>query len=153
LGDESVHAKAIEPSESLASYSVQVFSAHDLPPEFRNLIYSKWLRSLRYGNDYFKLIDPDAYYRAYQTYITYRLGQIDCVVRLAVLTDEPDVVLGFSLCHGNILEYVHVHKDHRRQGIGTKLVPGYIDTITHVTKIGLSIWGSKYSHWKFNPFA
>ncbi len=137
----------------MSSYRIKAYAARLLAPEYKGLIYSKWLRSLRYGNDYFKLVDPDAYYRAYHKYITAVLAFSDSIVRLAVLADDPDVVLGFSVARGNILDYVHVHKHQRRQGIGTRLIPEGIDTISHVTKTGLSIWGSKYGHWLFNPFA
>jgi GNAT superfamily N-acetyltransferase len=117
------------------------------------MIYAKWLRSLRFGNDYFKLIDSDDYYLTYHRYITNLLAQPAATVRLAVLSDDRDVVLGFSVTRGNILDYVHVHKDHRRCKIGTHLIPCGIDTITHVTKSALPIWNNKYSNWKFNPFS
>ncbi len=73
-------------------------------------------------------------------------------MKLAVLTDDRDVVLGFSVSRGKVLDYVHVQKDLRKQGIGTALIPLGIDTITHLTKSALPIWGSKYGSWKFNPF-
>ncbi len=126
------------------------------------MIYSKWLRSLRFGNDYFKLADAAAYYEAYQRYIT-NILQV-ATVRLAVISDDEDVVIGFAVVRNNILDYVHVLRlrlksitgfdvvDYRRRGIGTKLVPKNIDTVTHLTRTALTIWGSKYSHWKFNPF-
>jgi GNAT superfamily N-acetyltransferase len=137
----------------MSTYSVLSFPAQDIPKDYLPLIFSKWLRSLRYGNDMFKLIDVDAYYRTYHHYIGLILQRVDAVVRLAVLTDDKDVVLGFSVSHGSVLDYVHVHKDQRRQGIGMALLPLGIDTISHVTKTGLSIWGSKFREWKFNPFA
>ncbi len=117
------------------------------------MIFSKWKRSLRHGNDYFKLIDSDAYYEIYDRYISRLLADPLSVIRLAVLTDDRDIVLGFSVCRRHVLDYVHVHKDHRRCGIGTRLVPRGTSEITHVTKTGLTIWGSKYPDWKFNPFA
>lgn len=123
-----------------------------MPATYYNLILSRWLRSLRFGNDYFKLVRPDAYYAAYSRYIGSILGGSETVIRLAVLDDDRDVVLGFSVARGTALDYVHVHKDARKRGIGTALVPKDIDQITHVTKTGLSIWGSKYPGWSFNPF-
>lgn len=136
-----------------SSYTIISFPGSDLSQTYRNLIYSKWLRSLRFSNDYFKLTDSDSYYQAYTAYVTTILSKKDCVVRLAVLTDDRDVVLGFSVSRTPVLDYVHVHKDNRRLGIATKLVPDGIKSFTHVTTIGLSIWGSKYPHLKFNPFA
>lgn len=136
------------------AYRVVLYFA-GLPERYRALVFSKWLRSLRYGNDYFRLIEAPAYYKSYHAYIEGILSSPSAAVRLAVLADDPDVVLGFSVARGTgtVLDYVHVQKDMRRQGIGRMLVPPGVTTITHVTKTGLSIWGSKYPQWAFNPFA
>lgn len=153
MGDQAIHAEATQQEGVVSTYSVIVFPARDLPKEYLPLIFSKWLRSLRHGNDYFKLADSEAYYRTYHNYIEVILGRAGAVVRLAVLSDDKDVVLGFSVSRGNILEYVHVHKDHRNLGIGRNLVSPDIDTVTHLTRTALNIWAAKYKHWKFNPFA
>src|SRR5271166_5811041 len=95
----------------------------DVPESYKNLVLSKWLRSLRFGNDYFQIIDADVYFKTYSQYITLILNRPLTVVRLAVLTDDPDVVLGFSVSEKNKIHFVHVHKDHRRLGIGSDLLP------------------------------
>ncbi len=110
------------------------------------------MRSFRYGNDYMKLADSDSYYRSYEIYLTLLLYKPEAVVRLAVLTDDPDVALGFSVVRGPILDYVHVHKDFRKQGIGKKLVPNDIETITHLTKTGMKLWSTKLPKATFDPF-
>jgi GNAT superfamily N-acetyltransferase len=117
------------------------------------LIFSKWLRSLKYDNDYFRLIDDKAYYAAYHRYIQSILDRRDCVVSAAVLSSDADVVLGFSVAERDILHYVHVHRDNRRLGIGRRLLPAGICTISHLTRTGLAIWASRYPTWKFNPFS
>ena len=137
--------------EVTSSYQILQFPGAKLPKCYTSLIYSKWLRSLRYGNDYFKLIDPESYYHTYNKHIDFILGHPDTTVRLAVLSDNHDVVLGFSIIRNTILDYVHVHKDQRNHGIGRTLVPSGILTITHLTKIALAIW-PKYPKVKFNPF-
>lgn len=134
------------------TYSVIIYPAWQLPNQYLSMVYSKWLRSLRYGNDYFKLISPAAYYESYHKYLELLLSRHDCVVRLAVLTDDPDVVLGFSVARGSTLDYVHVQRDMRRMGVGTALLPPEIEATTHVTKPGLAIMAHRYSHWKFDPF-
>ena len=136
----------------MSGYKIIAFNGYMTPNDYRALVYSRWLRSLRFGNDYFKLVAQDAYYEAYHLYIQRILEHPDSMVRLAVLSDDADVVLGFSVSRGSILDYVHVHKDHRRLGIGRKLVPKDIDTITHLTRTGLAIFGSKHFNWAFNPF-
>jgi GNAT superfamily N-acetyltransferase len=136
----------------MSSYSIIAYQAPLLPKTYEALIYSKWLRSLKYGNEYFKLIESQAYFSAYHTYIHNIITRPDTEIRLAVLTEDPDVVLGFSVHRGPVLEYIHVHKDMRHQGIGTSLFPDGITTITHLTNIGTSIWANKYPHLSFNPF-
>lgn len=138
-----------------STYSIIAFRGQEIPGAYIGLVYSRWMKSLRYGNDFFKLSDSDAYYAAYQHYITAILSKPTSLLRLAVLTDDHDVVLGFSVSHGPALDYVHVHKDHRRHGIAAHLVgdSSQFECITHLTRTGLSIWGSKFGNWKFNPFA
>lgn len=135
----------------MSSYTVFQCPVEKLDP-YRAMIFAKWLRSLRTGNDYFRLVHPEAFYVAYSRYIQAILNRSDVAILLAALTDDPDVVLGFSVSRGTVLEYVHVNKDFRRLGIGRMLVPDQIDTITHLTRTGLSIWG-KTSGIKFDPFA
>lgn len=139
--------------EPLSSYTVLSFPGPALPESYKDLIYAGWLKSYRFGNDYFKLIDPDHYYAMYPQYIARTLGLKDTTIRLGVLTDDRDVVLGFSVSRQNILDYIYVNKPYRRTGIGTKLLPENIDTFTHLTRTALTVWGSKYGKWKFKPFA
>lgn len=136
----------------MSGYKVVSLSAHEVVGDARHFVYASWLKSLRYGNDYFKIIDQAAYFGAYERYISHLLAQVNAVVRLAVLTDDPDVILGFSVSRGNVLDYVYVLKDQRRQGVGERLVPPGIDTLSHLTRTGITIWQSKYKHWKFDPF-
>lgn len=137
-----------------ATYSILRYEGAGLPDQYRALVYSKWLRSLRHGNDFFKLIDSEAYYRAYPPVIESILGKPDCVIRLAALTDDVDVVLGFSVCRGAILDYVNVQKDHRGAAIATHLIPDNIEQFTHITKTWLRVWSTaRFNHFKFNPFA
>lgn len=164
VGDSRVFATSVE-QETVASYKVITFPGYELPKQYKALIYSKWLRSLRVGNDVFKLIDPEAYYRVHRNQIDWALAHDNCHVRLAVITDAPDVVLGFCVHRANILDYVHVLKiripvptgiditDFRRQGIGTRLIPAGIDTFTSLTRTWFAIWQKHYKKWKFNPWA
>lgn len=128
------------------------FAGSAMPETYKNMIYSKWLRSLRYGNDYFRLIDADSYYRSYNIYIESILKRSNLLIRLAVLTDNHDVVLGFSVIEEDILHYCHTHKDIRRQGIARSLVKLPINFITHLTKTGMIIWNAKLTNAAFNPF-
>lgn len=135
-----------------STYSVISFPGSKLPERYLNFIRSKWMRSLRHGNDYFKLTDSDPYYAAYQKFIQILLARPQSVIRLAVLTEDQDVALGWSLIEGDVLHYVFVQHEHRNNGIGKSLVPVPINVITHLTKSGMSAWHNKLPHAKFDPF-
>ena len=136
-----------------ASYQVIVYPAKDLPEQYTALIFDNWLRSFRNGNEFIKKANPADYYKHYHLYIENLLKKPDSVVRLAVLSDDHDVVLGFSVSREDVLDYVHVKVDHRRHGIARKLVPENITTISHTTRLATDIWQEKFKHIKFNPFA
>lgn len=138
--------------EDQSSYKIISFKASNFPETYRNMIYSKWLRSLRYGNEYFSLIDPKIYFEVYESYINSLLKRPLSIVKFAVLTDDPDVVLGWSLIEDNKLHYVYVQKDMRGQGIAQELCKEPFDTITHITLKALNIWNKHYKHVIFNPF-
>ncbi len=137
------------------SYSIIVFPGSKLPSQYIPMLFSRWLRSLRFGNPLFKKVRSKDYFRNYHTYIEKLLSKPDSQVRLAVLSDDHDVVLGFSVSREDVLDYVHVHTDYRKIGIGAKLIPEGITTFTHLTETATNIWqyNEKYKELKFNPFA
>lgn len=142
------------------SYIVTTYSGSGLPAQYRNLIYSKWLKSLRRGNDLLKLVDSKAFYAYHNLLIDDVLAKPMTHVRIASLSDDLDVVLGFCVCRPgdpDIIDYVYVNRDMRRQGIGTTLVPVKIGVegfkiFTHVTKTGLAVTAKKYPKWSYNPY-
>lgn len=162
MGTEDVHAEAAQPTSRIGTIA---YPGSQLPDRYIGLVFAKWMKSYRHGNDFIKLIDPASYWPIYREHIARLLSKPETVVRLAVLVEDPDVVLGFSVCRSTVLDYVWVLRirlrtptgiqstSYRGMGIGKSLVPKEIDTITHLTKSGLTIWGSKYGHFKFNPFA
>jgi GNAT superfamily N-acetyltransferase len=139
--------------EATSTYSIISFPALALPSTYHSMIFSKWLRSQKYGLDYFKLIDSDTYFAAYHKHVSFIMTQPNTVVRLAVLSEDHDVVLGFIVCRDNVLDYVHVQKDYRKQGIATTLLPEEINTFSSLTNVGMTIWTAKHPSFKFNPFA
>ena len=137
------------------TYSVISYPSKDLPETYVPLVFSRWLRSFKGGHPHLKKVDPDAYYKNYHGFIQILLSKPDSQVRLAVLSDDHDVVLGFSVCREDVLDYVHVQVDHRKQGIGKSLIPKNITTFTHSTNLSNGIWlnNDHYKHLKFNPYA
>lgn len=155
MGREAVHAKAakLESGKVMDSYTIISYKAKDLPKEYTALVYSKWLRSFRHGNKHFKHIHSGAFYKQYHDQVENLLSKPDATIRLAVLSDDHDVVLGFCATREDVLDYVHVHKDYRRIGIAKSLVPEGIKAMTHMTDLALKIWGKNknYQELKFNP--
>lgn len=135
------------------SYKIIRSPASELTEQYRPMVYSKFLRSNRHGNDWFKLIDQDAYYSAYRSYIASLLARPLAMISLAVLFDDPDVVLGWALTENKILHFVYVNKDNRQIGVARALIRDPFDTFTHLTKTGLFLWQSKFLDAVFNPFA
>lgn len=135
-----------------SSYLILSFAGSQLPKEYQGLVMAKWLRTLKYGADFYKLIDKDAFYPVYSKFIERLLNKEDSVVRLAVLSEDRDVVLGYSLSAGPVLHYVWVQSDQRNQGIGTTLAPKTVEKITHVTNSGIKFWQKKFPNAKFDPF-
>jgi hypothetical protein len=138
--------------EAKATYSVIPYLGRDLPEAYRNMILAKWLRTLRFGNDFFRLIDSSGYFSSYQEYIKRLLMRPQCIVRLAVLSDDPDVCLGFSVSEPEILHYCWCHKDNRKIGVGKALTQFPFKYVTHLTTAGMAIWNKKYPNVIFNPF-
>lgn len=135
------------------TYTVLKFSGPALPNGYTNFVLAKWLRNFRHTNDYMKLTFPPAYFAAYTHYINRILSHPDTEVRLAALSDDHDVCLGFSVSSkNNVLHYVYVGVDYRLQGIGKSLVPFAIEEFTHLTTAGRKIWKAKFPDVRFNPF-
>lgn len=153
MGDEEVHSSGDEHLPSLSSYTLRSYSGRQIPSNYRGFVYSKWLRSLRKGNDLHKLCKSASFYSSYGSYLDRLFRQSDTTIRLAVLTEDPDVVLGFSCTRGTILDYVFVVPECRRQNIGRHLVGSVVGTITNLTREGLAIWGTKFPNVEFDPFA
>lgn len=120
---------------------------------YKALVFSRFLRSLRFGNDYFKMIDSDPYYEIYHKYLSVLLNRPQTRVKLAVLSDDHENVLGFAITEPKKLHYCHVYKDYRRSGIAKTLCQESFEIITHITNVGASIWNNKFPKVRFNPFA
>jgi GNAT superfamily N-acetyltransferase len=150
MGHQILDQTTDEP-EIESNYILIRYAGNQVPSSLISLIKAPFLNSLRYGNDYFKVIDKEAYFPNYEKYIEIILSKPSTLVKLAVLKDET--VLGWSIFENKTVHYVWVKKELRRQGIGKSLLPEEFDTITHLTRVGMSIWASRYPYVRFNPWA
>lgn len=150
MGHKKLHTQADELASS--SYSVIKYCAAEVPKEYRNHILNKYLRGLQGGNDFFKLILPKSFFKTHEIYFNNLLVRPSAKIRIAVLTDSPDVILGWSLTEDKKLHYVYVRGENRRLGISSALLPDEYDLITHFTKSFIPIWHTKYPQVYFDPY-
>lgn len=135
------------------SYIIKEFKGQD--PYFENykpLVLATWLRGLKHGCDFFSMTDSKAFFSVYSKVILNLIKRPECVVRVAVLSDDPDIAVGWSVFEGGVVHFVYVRPEGRRHGIGSSLLPKKFDTISHITKVGKAIWKKKFQHVIFNPF-
>lgn len=117
-------------------------------PEDRGLVFSTMLRGLFHGCDLYGQIEEKAFYENYSKIIESLLDRAE--LRVACLADDEDVVLGYAIVRGSVLDYCFVKRPWRKQGIAYRLCLE-INTCTHLTRMGQSIKNRK--NLKFNPFA
>lgn len=119
-------------------------------PEDKNFIFATWLKGLRFGNDWYGLIDSKVYFRIYHTVIEALLSRPNISIKVACLKEDHKVILGYSVYSDIRLDWVHVKKSWRGIGLAKDLVPDNITTASHVTDVGRSI--IKKKGIIFNPF-
>ncbi len=145
MGSEDLVSKT---DESEDHYRIVTYKSP--PKELRSKILANFLNSLRYGNDYFKLIEKDNYFPAYTIYINNLLDKASISTKFAMLSDQT--ILGWSIYEEEKLHYVFVNKDMRGQGIGKVLIPKEIKSFTHITNKGINLWLKHYPNAEFKPF-
>lgn len=131
--------------EKSSLIAIRDAKASDVP-----FIMATWLRGLKFGNSWFKLIDSDAFYKTYHDLISSLLIKPSVTIKVACLKEDDEVILGYSVYDDTILHWAHVKKAWRNIGIAKSLVPANITTVSHLTETGKSIFLKK--KWIFNPF-
>lgn len=116
-----------------------------------NFVYATWLKGLRYGNDWFLLIDQDVYFKHYHDVIETILSRPNTAIRVACLVEDPSVIIGYSVYEGPVVHWAFVKKPWRKIGICKDLMPSRITTVTHLTRTGASLL-TKSPGVRFNPF-
>lgn len=121
-------------------------------PEDNNFILATWLRGLFYGDSWFSHVPKSIFMDHYHKVIDFILQSPNTIIAVACLKEDQDVILGYSVINSsnNSLHWVFVKKAWRGIGISKKIVPNTVNTVTHLTKVGLSIITKK--NIQFNPF-
>jgi GNAT superfamily N-acetyltransferase len=123
-------------------------------PNDKNFVIATFLRSVYHDGSWFSKIPEKIFMATYRLVIERLYASTKCLVVVACLAEDPDVILGFSIVSvdGDILHWVYVKKKWRRHGIATRLVPSTVTTITHLNNLGDSIMKIRKLDLIFNPF-
>lgn len=127
-------------------------TVRDFVPGDLNFILSTWLRGLKYGNDLFNDIPSDIYFPNYKMIVEAMLAKPHTEIKVSCLVEDPEVILGYSVYHASVLDWVFVKRAWRGIGIARSLVPSTITAVSHLTKSGRSILQRRQGII-FNPFA
>jgi hypothetical protein len=136
------------------SYKIISFKGAQLPEQYHAMYFSKFLNTFKSGNSFFKRIEPKAYYTNYHPYIEGLLKRPDSIMNLAVLSDDEDVVLGWSLMGTECLHYIYLSPELRKKntGITKALITRPFKAFTHLTHTGMKLWDDLCPNAIFNPF-
>lgn len=121
--------------------------------EDKNFIFSTYLRGLYYGNTMLHETPKDLFMAHFHKFLETTISKTTNWIRIACLKEEPDVILGYSILGlgGKSLHWIFVKSAWRNIGIAKMLVPESVETVTHMTKVGLSIFKKKQK-LIYNPF-
>lgn len=122
-------------------------------PDDLNFILSTFLRGLYHGNEFFKEIDHDSYFKNYHEVVSSLLLKPSVKVTIACLKNDRDVILGYSVTSPETLHWVFVKEAWRKIGLALDLIPPDMKQVTHLTKPGRAILHAKFPNVIFNPFA
>lgn len=139
----------------MAEEGYKIISIRSNEPRFklyRAFVANTFLDGMKYGNDTFKKIDRKVFFDKYNALLAV-LFHKPIIVKIAVMANDPDHYLGFSMIDGNTLHFVYVRPEVRGGGIARELVPNdQIKQFSHITKLGNRIWKERRKEWIFNPF-
>lgn len=117
---------------------IREWGPNDVP-----FIYSTWRNAIYYGWDDvngsgFPRPEAKEFFKMQTIYIDDILESAD--VNVAVLADDPDTIVGYSVFYSEHLYFIYVKEAYRREGIGELLLPRFIQTVSsQQTKVGAAI--------------
>lgn len=115
-------------------------------------IYSTWLKGFYFGNTWRHRVEQEPYAAQQRPLIEYILFHPETEIRVACLKEDPDVIVGYNVSRGTILDWIWVKPIWRKLGVGTMLMHGNTKAYTHLTTIGRAILRNKKKKWTFCPF-
>lgn len=119
----------------------------------RNFILATWIRGAKHGSDFFKRMDPKAYYRHYNEFLSNLVDSAQTDIKIACLAEDPAVIIGYAVTRnsGQALDWVYVKSRWRKVGIAKCLIQQSFSEVSHITDVGNKIL-KKMPNITFNPF-
>lgn len=131
----------------------ELITIRNYRPEDEDFVFSTFLLGLYHGDTWFSKIKKPVFLHHYRLILKQLLNHPNVKINVSCLKDDADVILGYSVLSKNeqILHWVFIKSAWRKIGIARSLVPNTINTVTHLTAVGLSLL-KKYDNVSFNPF-
>lgn len=126
--------------------SLNIITRSFIPDLDQAMIYATWRNGRYYGmKDKHREKhrgDSTIVFRRLTSEIAQAMNEAQ--VKIACLEDDPTIIVGYVVFHGNHLDWIYVKEDYRKQGVASLLIPKDIQTITATpTKLGSSLWAQK----------
>lgn len=120
----------------------------------RNFILKTFLLGIYYGDTWFSKIPKRIFMDNYKRVAEALFNKYRNNIRIACLSDETDVILGYSILNSDstVLQFVYVKERWRRKGVGRQLVPPSVCCVTHLTSLGETLIKKLKPEPLFNPF-
>lgn len=81
----------------------------------KEFILATWLRGQYYGSSYWKQMPQDMYFKGYINRILPIIS--NSFIEVAVLKEDPSIIIGFLVWYGPMASWAYVKKDYRGKGI------------------------------------
>ena len=130
-----------------------LFIIRDGKESDKNFVLATFLRGLYYGDSWFSQIPKDIFMENYKLVAKALIDSPNCILKIACLPEDPDVILGYSILSSDYMtiHWVYCKKVWRNKGIGRSLLPSYPNAVTHLSELGQRLV-KKFDNVVFNPF-
>lgn len=132
---------------------VGLFEVRECMENDKNFILATFLRGLYYGESFFSDVPKNLFMERYKRVAQALVNDPNTTIRVACLPEDKDVILGYSICSGDSVNFCFVKAAWRQKGIAKSLVPTNPVYVVpqHLTKIGKELL-TKINNPKYNPF-
>lgn len=128
----------------------ELVSIRGFLPDDKSFIYASWLRGLYYGESIYSEMPKQLFMENYHKVIDLIFKRPNTQIKVACLKEDSNVILGYSVLCDDAVHWVFCKKNWRGIGLAKDLVPSNVNTVTNLTKVGMSLMKKK--GMQFNPF-